>query len=76
MNIKKIERDLFALHKKELTEQQQNNIHKVKEHAQHMLVILSKLRPSRELSLAKTKLEECVMWAVKSIAFNEGKQDV
>lgn len=24
--------------------------------------------PSRELSLARTKLEECVMWAVKAVA--------
>lgn len=73
MNIKNIERDLFALEKKELTKQQEHNIHRVKEHAQHMLIILSKLKPSRELSLAKTKLEECVMWATKSIVFSEEK---
>jgi len=71
MNTKNIERDLFELDEKKLTKKQELNIHRVKEHAQHMLVILSKLRSSRELSLAKTKLEECVMWAIKSIVFSE-----
>lgn len=32
-----------------------------------------KLMPSRETSLAKTKLEEAVMWANKSIALNGRK---
>ena len=35
--------------------------------------IEGKCPPSRERSLAVTKLEECVMWAVKSIATGGGE---
>lgn len=31
------------------------------------LDMLTKLGPNRELSLAKTKVEEAVMWAVKGV---------
>lgn len=33
--------------------------------------IVDKTPPSREQSLAITKLEECIMWANKAIACNE-----
>lgn len=39
----------------------------VKDMALAMHDLLSSIGASRELSLAKTKLEECVMWAVKDI---------
>ena len=38
--------------------------------AQAMNAVLMTLTPSRESSLAITKLEECAMWANKSVAFN------
>lgn len=31
------------------------------------LQLLDKLEPSREVSIAKTKIEEAVMWAVKAL---------
>lgn len=34
-------------------------------------LLLSHVPPSRERSLAMTKLEECIMWANKGIACNE-----
>lgn len=39
----------------------------VKEAGQLLHDILENLEPSREMSLAKTKLEEAVMWAVKGL---------
>ena len=35
--------------------------------AEDLFLFLESLGSTRELSLSKTKLEECVMWAVKSI---------
>lgn len=39
----------------------------VKLHGQTFYDLLAQLEPSREMSLAKTKIEEAVMWAVKGI---------
>lgn len=39
----------------------------VKEAGQQLHEFLSTFEPSREMSLAKTNLEQAVMWAVKSI---------
>lgn len=39
----------------------------VKDKGLEFLEILNKFQPSREISLAKTKIEEAVMWAVKGI---------
>ena len=36
--------------------------------ASMLLNCMNSLKPSRETSLTRTKLEECVMWANKSIA--------
>lgn len=54
-----------------LTQEVNTNI---KEKAQELLDIIPQI-PSRELALAKTKLEECVMWAVKGMCIldKEGK---
>lgn len=40
----------------------------VREKATELLELLDSIPSNREMSLAKTKLEECVMWANKSIA--------
>lgn len=39
----------------------------VKDKGLEFLNILNGYQPSREMSLAKTKIEEAVMWAVKGI---------
>ena len=39
----------------------------IKDHGAAFLLLCDKIGGSRELSLAKTKIEEAVMWAVKSI---------
>ena len=39
----------------------------VKDKGLEFLNILNTYQPSREMSLAKTKIEEAVMWAVKGI---------
>lgn len=39
----------------------------IKEKAQTLFDTLNTLQPTRHRSLAMTKLEECVMWAVKGI---------
>lgn len=40
---------------------------------QMALVLMELVPPSRERSLAITKLEECIMWANKGIACNESE---
>ena len=39
----------------------------VREKATELLEVLDRIPSNREMSVAKTKLEECVMWANKSI---------
>lgn len=50
-----------------LTPEEKANMKLVKDAGLDFLTILDELEPSREVSLARTKLEEAVMWAVKSI---------
>jgi hypothetical protein len=50
-----------------LNSQEKANMLAVKDHGLHFVDFLSGIGQSRELSLAKTKIEEAVMWAVKHI---------
>lgn len=52
---------------RELSDIEKHNINEIKSRAERVLEILNSLPPSREVSSAKTKLEESVMWAVKGI---------
>ncbi len=52
---------------RQLTEPELNSVRLVKDEGQAFWNLLDALPPSRELSLAKTKIEEAVMWAVKAI---------
>lgn len=52
---------------KQLSADQLQAVGVIKAKAIDLHVLLSGLPASREVSLAKTKLEESVMWAVKSI---------
>lgn len=60
--------DTFRKTYKTLTKEDQLALGAVKSTAEGFEVALkSFVHPGRELSLALTKLEECVMWAVKGI---------
>lgn len=51
-----------------LTNEERLAVQIVKDYGQMMLEVIDRyVHPSREASLAKTKVEECVMWAVKGI---------
>ena len=51
---------------------QENRVESIREHAIELgEVLVDFCKTSREKSLALTKLEECVMWAVKSIVFEK-----
>lgn len=50
-----------------LTEQEKQDMQTIKDKGLDFHQYLSTLPPSREISIAKTKLEEVVMWATKSL---------
>ncbi len=50
-----------------LTETEKENMAQVKDFGLHFFDYVDGLGNSREISLAKTKVEEAVMWAVKHI---------
>jgi len=59
---------------KPLTDEQKTNVAEIKELGNKFYHGLTCLKPSREVSIAKTKIEEAVMWAVRHItAPKEGK---
>ena len=51
----------------QLTDDQKEQVRRVKDAGQKLIQILGEQGESRELSLAKTKAEESVMWATKHI---------
>lgn len=52
---------------RELTDAEKAHVNDIKEFANHLYIPISLMADSREKSLAITKLEEAVMWAVKGI---------
>jgi hypothetical protein len=50
-----------------LSDAEKQQIKAIKDHGLAFLELLDDVGPSREISLAKTKVEEAVMWTVKSI---------
>jgi len=50
-----------------LSEEEKEAMLAVKDHGAKFLFLVAQLGQSRELSLAATKIEEAVMWAVKHI---------
>ncbi len=52
---------------KVLTEVEKTQIELIKDNGLHFYSLCETIGNSRELSLAKTKVEEAVMWAVKHI---------
>ena len=58
--------DVFRKKYVELSKEKQADLDNLKGMAQTMHELIES-RPCRESSIAKTKLEECIMWAVKGI---------
>ncbi len=52
---------------KVLNDSEKANMQAIKDQGQAMHDFIASLGNSREISLAKTKIEEAVMWAVKHI---------
>ena len=50
-----------------LTDAEKSQVAAVKDVGEDFLALLDDLPKSREVSLARTKIEEAVMWAVKGI---------
>ncbi len=60
--------DVFRKEFGVLTEVQKHRVKIVKEDAEKLYLLMEACcSVSRELAIAKTKLEECVMWAIKDI---------
>jgi predicted nuclease with TOPRIM domain len=60
-------KDIFRKSYRDLTSDERDAIVRIKDLARMVDEFLYTLPQSREVSLARTKLEEAVMWAVKSI---------
>lgn len=52
---------------KVLNDLEKKQVLEIKDKGLEFLELLNRSQPSREMSLAKTKIEEAVMWAVKAI---------
>jgi hypothetical protein len=52
---------------RELTDDEKAVVQQIKEEGEKLHQTISALSPSRELSIARTKIEEAVMWAVKHV---------
>ena len=50
-----------------LTDEEKASMAKIKDMGAEFHAFIESLGQSRELSIAKTKIEEAVMWAVKSV---------
>lgn len=59
---------IFNNEYRELTEEEKANVQAVKEKADELYTLIENVTDPRMKACAKTKLEECVMWAVKGIA--------
>lgn len=59
--------NLFRKNYRELSADEQAQLGDIKQSAECLLEEIAVIRDGREKSLAITKLEECVMWAVKGI---------
>jgi len=50
-----------------ITEFEQAQVLEIKSKGQALIDVMNTVKPGREMSLAKTKTEEAIMWAVKGI---------
>lgn len=59
--------DVMRIEYRKLTTKEKDDIYDLKANSLEIYKYLNYLGESRELSIAKTKLEEVVMWATKHI---------
>lgn len=52
---------------KVLTDNEKNRVKEIKDAGLNFILFMDHIGDSRELSIAKTKMEEAVMWAVKHV---------
>ena len=64
---RRIENNVMRHEYKILTEQEKKDMQTIKDKGLDFFLFCNELGNSRELSLAKTKIEEAVMWAVKHV---------
>lgn len=57
----------FRTQYRPLTEQEKTLVEAIKDSAARLDIYLDGVRDPRMAALARTKLEECVMWAVKGV---------
>jgi hypothetical protein len=62
-----IDPNVFRQTYRPLTSQEQADMKELKAKAMDLYLFICRLGDSREIALAKTKLEEAVMWATKDI---------
>lgn len=60
--------NVFRKSYRPLTEEESNLIKAIKDHAEVMFDLIERMKQGRYSALAKTSLEESVMWAVKGIS--------
>lgn len=60
--------DIMRREQRRLTKDEEFQINVIKDLGQHLWNFFDQFEESREMSLAKTKLEEAVMWAAKAIS--------
>lgn len=58
---------IFRQKYRELSPQEQAQIAQIKSQGESLYVTMLDIGESREMSIAKTKLEEAVMWAAKAV---------
>lgn len=51
---------------RQLSEEAAGHVSSIKDAGDRLLVAIDAMGPSREASIARTKVEEAVMWAVKA----------
>lgn len=59
--------DIFRKEYTELTDSKKRLVTDLKTEAERLLNMIEDVQDPRMKALAKTKLEECVMWAVKGV---------
>jgi hypothetical protein len=59
--------DIFRKQYRQLNDGEKKTLDAIKDKAQELYNVLEQLPNGREVSLAKTNLEQSVMWAVKAV---------
>ena len=64
---RRVENNVMRHEYKILSDEEKKQMQEIKDMGLNFYLFVNELGNSRELSLAKTKIEEAVMWAVKHI---------